>query len=380
VTTLKILMLNHEFPPVGGGAAPVSFELSRHLVCKGHHVDVVTMHYDNLPRFETVEGVNIYRTPALRKRPNICHTHELATYVPGALIKTLYLARRKKYDIVHCHFIIPGGLLAWIISKLTSTPFLITCHGTDVPGYNPDRFKTIHKLLLPAWRFLVRRTPLLTSPSESLKELILKHCEKANLEVVTNGIYPEPYKPDVKKNEILMCSRIMRRKGFQYAIEAIRNIRLDWQVNVVGEGPYLAELKRLAEGSKTPVKFWGWLGKADPQFYELFKKSAIFIFPSEAENFPTVLLEAMAAGTAIITSTAGGCTEVVGDAALTVEPRDVSGIEKNLESLVASEKLRRRLSEKALERVQKYSWTNITQRYLELYANLLQTSHRIRIS
>ena len=88
---LKILMLNHEFPPVGGGASPVTFELCRQLVKMGHIVDVVTMHYDKLPRFEKVEGFGVYRTPAIRKRPNICYTHELATYVPARFLRPLAL-------------------------------------------------------------------------------------------------------------------------------------------------------------------------------------------------------------------------------------------------------------------------------------------------
>ena len=124
---MKILMLNYEFPPIGGGASPVTFELSRQLVRMGHRVDVVTMRYDDLPRFETREGINIYRTPAIRKKADICRTHELASYLPGALMKSLRLAKRDKYDVIHCHFMIPCGPLAWTVSKLTGIPFLVTC-------------------------------------------------------------------------------------------------------------------------------------------------------------------------------------------------------------------------------------------------------------
>jgi glycosyltransferase involved in cell wall biosynthesis len=235
-------MLNHEFPPVGGGASPITFELSKQLVQMGHSVDVVTMHYGDLPRFETVDGVNIYRTPAIRKRPNICYAHELATYVPGALLKTIRMAKKEKYDVIHCHFIIPGGPLAWFVSKFTHIPFLITCHGSDVPGYNPDRFKFMHKMLIPLWRRLIRRTSLLTSPSESLKTLILEKYPGAEVVIVPNAIYTEQFGKGPKEKSILMCSRILPRKGFQYAIEAVRDMELDWQVNVVGEGPYLPEL------------------------------------------------------------------------------------------------------------------------------------------
>lgn len=370
MSKLKILMLNHEFPPVGGGASPVTLELSRQLVQMGHRVDVVTMHYGDLPRFETVDGINIYRTPAIRKRPNICYTHELATYVPGALIKTIRLAKREKYGIIHCHFIVPGGPLAWMVSKITGIPFLITCHGTDVPKHNPDRFEIVHKLITPAWRFLARSSPVLTSPSGFLKTLILENCPDAQIQVIPNGIYTDQFTPGKKTRSILMCSRIFNFKGFQYAIGAIKDMQLDWQVNIVGTGPYLEELKRQAFGSKTPIKFWGWLDKTDKRFYELFSKSSIFIFPSEAENFPSVLLEAMAAGMAIITSTAGGCPEVVGQAGLLVQPRDTDAIRSNLEKLIESEQLRQKLAATALQRVQQFSWDRIASQYLDCYQKL----------
>ncbi len=375
MSKLKILMLNHEFPPVGGGASPITFELSKQLVQMGNRVDVVTMHYRDLPRFETIDGVNIYRTPAIRKRPNICYAHELATYVPGALIKTIRLAKKEKYDIIHCHFIVPGGPLAWLISKFTRVPFIITCHGTDVPEHNPDRFGMVHKLIKPAWRFLARSCPLLTSPSGTLREKILENCSDAKVKVIPNGIDTDQFKPGEKNKSILMCSRIFQFKGFQYAIEAIKSMELDWQVNIVGQGPYLSELKRLAEDSKTPIKFWGWLDKSQPDFYELFKKSAIFIFPSEAENFPAVLLEAMSAGMAIITSTAGGCPEVVGKAGLLVEPRDTEGIRKMLLKLIESDQLRRQLGEAALERAQQqFNWKKIAEQYLNCYDEVIRTS------
>lgn len=376
MSALKILMLNHEFPPVGGGASPVTLELSRQLVRMGHRVDVVTMHYDDLPRLETVDGINIYRTPAIRKRPNICYTYELITYVPGALIKTLSLARREKYDIIHCHFIVPGGLLAWIVSKVTGIPFFITCHGTDVPGHNPDRFAMVHKLIALVWRFLVRRSFVLTSPSQFLKTLVIRGCPDAKVSIIPNGIYPEQFAPCEKTKSILMCSRIFSFKGFQYVIEAIKDMELDWEVNIIGQGPYLEDLKRIAEGSKTPIKFWGWLDKSDRRFYELFNKSSIFVFPSVAENFPTVLLEAMAAGMAIITSTAGGCPEVVGDAGILVRPRDTAEIRKAIESLVSSQELREKLGAAALERVQLFSWKNVAGKFVELYEQIIRESGR----
>ena len=373
---MKILMLNHEFPPVGGGAAPVTFELCKHLVGMGHIVDVVTMHYGDLPGFECVDGVNIYRTPALRKRPDICYTHEMATYLPGAIFKTLGLAGHREYDFIHCHFILPGGPLAWMVGKLKKLPFLVTCHGSDNPGYNPDRFGLTHKMLLPAWRFLVRRADVLVSPSRWLKELIQSNCPDIPVRIIPNGIYHEQFTPKAKSKSILMCSRILPRKGFQYVIEAIKDIEPGWEVNVVGEGPYLGELKKLAAGAKTPIKFWGWIDPNDRQLKTLYETSSIFVFPSEAENFPSVLLEAMSAGMAIITSTAGGCGEVVGDAGVLVEPRDSNAIGAKLREFIGSQQLREQLGLAARQRVKEFSWPNIANQYIECYHAVIEQRNK----
>lgn len=364
-------MLNHEFPPVGGGAAPVTLELCKHLVNTGHEVDVVTMAFHGTAKYECIEGVNVYRTPAIRKKPNICHTHEMATYLPGALFRTLSLARRQKYDVIHCHFIVPGAPLAWLVSRIMKIPFIVTCHGSDVPGYNPDRFGLMHKAIMPAWRFLTKHSDMLVSPSRSLKKLIESKCPSVDVKVVPNGIYSTNYKPGPKQKKILMCSRLLPRKGFQYVIEALKNLELDWEIDVIGEGPFRSELEKIAAGSKTPIKFWGWLDQRDEKFVELYKQASIFVFPSEAENFPTVLLEAMSAGMAVVTSTAGGCPEVVGDAGLLVEPGDVEGIRNIVLKLIEDDEYRGLKAEESLKQVEKFTWPIVTEMYLECYQKVM---------
>lgn len=374
---MNILMLNYEFPPVGGGASPITAALARHLVLQGHDVDVVTMRYGDLPAFEQRDGINIYRTPALRRQPDICRTHEMATYLAGALPKTLELIRAKKYDIIHAHFIIPTGPLAWLVSQTAGVPFIVTCHGSDIPGYNPDRFGLTHKLIKPAWNFLVRRAALLVSPSRALRQLILQSCPDANVSVIPYGFDVQAFTPAPKQKRILLCSRILPRKGFQYALAAIKAARLsDWETHVIGEGPYLAELKKSIGDFPSPLRFWGWLDRDDPQFKELYETSAIFIFPSEMDNFPVALLEAMVSGMAIIASNAGGCPEVVGDAALLIPPRDSGAIGTQLAKLTGSEDLRQKLSNAALERIKEFSWPSIVQRYHASYQSILSQSER----
>ena len=368
---MKILMLNYEYPPVGGGGATVTAQLCKHLVQLGHQVDIVTMRYKNLPVNETIDGIRIYRFPSYRSRADICRTPEMTTYLLGAWRPALKLAQQNQYDIIHAHFIIPTGPLARHIKKYTDTPYIVTCHGSDVPGYNPDRFDLAHKLLMPWWKKLVRSADRLTSPSRALSDLIKTHCPDLDIDIIPNGYEITSFNTERQREKrILLCSRLLPRKGFQYVIEAVRDLTLDWQVDIVGDGPYMNSLQEMAKHSKTPIVFHGWIDRSDPKFSELYETSSIFVFPSEMENFPAVLLEAMNAGLAMITSTAGGCPEVVGNAGLLVEPKNPEAIRLQLLELIESPQKRRALSTAALQQVQQFSWKTVAKHYLDLYEQL----------
>ena len=368
---MKILMLNYEFPPIGGGAAPVTRELCRQLTIEGHRVDVVTMHYRDLPPFEQIDGFQVWRTPAIRKRPDICHTHEMASFLLGAIPRTARLVRENRYDVIHCHFIIPTGPLGWYLSRRFRIPLLVTCHGSDVPGYNPDRFGLTHRLIGPAWRFLIRRCEMLVSPSQSLADLIHRREPTVPVRVIPNGIFESPVTLHEKDKTIILCSRLLPRKGFQYVLQAVHDVDLDWRVEVIGDGPFRGELERIAAGSRTPVCFHGWLDQRDPRFGQLYARGAIFVFPSESENFPSVLLEAMRAGMAIIASTAGGCPEVVGDAALLVAPGDVNEIRNRILELIRSPDRCQQLRTAALTRVRQFSWPVVAAQYVRCYQEII---------
>ena len=83
----------------------------------------------------------------------------------------------------------------------------------------------------------------------------------------------------------------------------------------------------------------------------------------------------MSAGMAIITSTAGGCPEVVGETGLLVEPGDTEGIRKMLLELIESDDLRKKLGKQALKRVrQQFNWEKIARQYIDCYNEVLSTN------
>jgi glycosyltransferase involved in cell wall biosynthesis len=369
INIMRVLMLSYEFPPLGGGGAKVVYGLSKELARLGHDVDLVTMGFHGLPRYEQVNGVNVHRVPCVRIKKSVCSTLEMASYVFSAIPTVLRLVRRNNYNINHTHFIFPDGLVSFIIKKLTGLQYIITAHGSDVPGYNPDRFKLGHRLLSPFWKKVIQNSEQIVCLSESLKSLVLERGPDTKITVVPNGLDANKFQPDGnKQRRILIVSRMFERKGIQYLFEALEGLELEHELNVVGDGPYLENLQQIAHSLKLKVRFWGWLENTSPEIKDLYETSSIFVFPSESENFPIVLLEAMAAGMAIITTKDTGCAEVVGDTALLVESRNSVAIREALVRLMSNPGLCKGLGQAARIRLENnFSWTTVAEQYADLY-------------
>lgn len=373
-------MLCYEFPPLGGGGANVVYGLSKELVRNGHGVDLVTMGFRGLPEHEIVNGTQVYRVRSRRRKLHVCTAPEAASYVAKALPVLRRLLEQNRYDINHTHFIFPDGFLAWSIQRFAKLPYVITAHGSDVPGYNPHRLKLVHKILSPLWKAVTRNASRIVCPSESLRALVAARNAETDITMIPNGISTERFRPDREKLErILVVTRMLERKGVQYFLRALESVSPNQEVHIVGDGPYLPALRRLATAIAPHVKFWGWMDNRSPEFTELFETSGIFVFPSEAENFPIVLLEAMAAGMAIITTEGTGCAEVVGDAALLIPPKDPPAIRKALSLLVRKPELRRALGQAARKRlVERFSWSSVEAQYAALYREVGIQAHLSR--
>lgn len=362
-------MINYEFPPLGGGGAPVCYCLSRELVRRGHQVDVVTMGFEGLDEFEDVDGIHVYRVPCIRHKAEICHTYEMISFAVGALPVARRLMRENSYTVNHTHFIFPSAVVSYALQRLYGLPYVVTTHGSDVPGYNPDRFKLEHELLKPIWKVLVKGASYISSPSQSLKKLVLKSSDRTPVQVIPNAIDIADFNPRPKKKRILMVSRLFRRKGFQYVLQALEGIDTDFEIMIIGDGPFLQNLKDLARDKNLNVNFMGWMDNKTPEFKELLESSAIFALPSEMENFSIALIEAMASGAAIITSTAGGCPEVVGDTAFTVEANDIPDIRTKLKRLLEDESLRIEMGDKARKRVEdNFTWEVVARQFEDLFS------------
>ena len=296
---MNILVLNYEFPPIGGGASPVAYDISK-LLAKDHHVTVVTMAFTDLPRFEIVDGINIYRVPCLRSKAFVCHPWEQLTYIFSAMHFLKKHLKEHSYSVVHTHFIIPTGIISYWLKKKYHLNYVITAHGSDVIGHNNNRFKILYFFIKKPWISIVKNSHTIISPSLYLSDRIKESCTADNCCIIPNGIFTSDYKPLPKKKKILVLSRLQETKNIQLVIQSFKNLaKEDWHLDIVGDGPYKNNLIKLCQDLDitTSVTFHGWLKNKSPQHLQLLGECYALVSASQFENYPVVVIEAIASHT-----------------------------------------------------------------------------------
>ncbi len=312
---LRILCLNYEYPPVGGGGGRVAHRINAGLAARGHEVRVHTAGLKHLPPRETVDGVEIFRTPSFRKKEDTCTVPEMALYIATNVLPTLGHIRRWQPDVIHAHFAVPTGVVAYKASLLTGTPYVLTAHLGDVPGGVPEQTAGLFRFVEPFTRPIWKRASAITAVSTFVADLA-ETAYHRRPEVVLNGI-PRGPRPEIRLQSpprILMVGRLSVQKNPVLAIHSLALVKhLPWQFTVIGDGPLRAEMeaeaRRLDIGSQ--VKFRGWLD-GDRVRNEMANADALLL-TSTSEGLPMAAIEALDRGLAIVSSRIGGVNDVVED-------------------------------------------------------------------
>ncbi len=366
---MHILVLNFEYPPLGGGASPVCHEINSRYAQAGHQVSVVTMGFKNLPAHEIISGVTIYRVPCLRRHIHICQPYEQASYLLAAKRFLKQWLKHNTIDICHAHFVLPTGILTSWLHRRYKIPCIITSHGSDIPGFNPDRFTFLHHFTPPLIRQITASVFAITSPSLYLAGLIQNVIpgQKEKIRVIPNGINSHHFKPGEKIMSVVSSGRLLPRKGFRELVHAVKELDIPAGVHILGDGPLRYELELDAKESKSAIIFHGWMDHRQPVYKEMLGSAAIYCLVSSRENASIAILEAMASGCAIITADDSGCPEMVADTGLLVSPGQPHAIAEAISTLIQSPDKLKALGLLARTRaVDVYDWDRITSQYLEL--------------
>lgn len=390
--TVRILLLNYEYPPLGGGAGVATAELARRLADRGSIVHVVTAQAPedqlraNSPRVvrhKVQEGLNVYRVRSRRKGIHHAGYGGAAAYLRAALPVIRRLVHTWQYDIAHLFFSLPTGAIL-PFAGLRNTPVVVSLRGSDVPGYDPAKrsLRLAHSLLLPVTRWIWQRADRVVAVCKALGRLAERSDPGLSFTVIRNGVDLHLFHPAANGGEsppgpirCIAVARLVDRKGIPDLLHAWRQLqRGHLALEIIGSGPAEVRFRDLAKrlGLDKEVRFAGPMSRE--KVAERYRSADLFTLSPLNEAFGNVFAEAMASGLPIVGTNVGGIPELVrhGINGLLVKPGDHSALAEAIDRLARDRRLRQSMAERnRAEAENSLSWDSATESYIQLYEDIL---------
>jgi N-acetyl-alpha-D-glucosaminyl L-malate synthase BshA len=357
----------------------VATELGKGLAKKGHKVHFIT--YSQPTRLDFFSENLFYHEVHVENYP-------LFAYPPYELAlasKMVDVVRYEKLDLLHVHYAIPHASAAYMAKQILATegikvPVVTTLHGTDITlvGKNAS--------YAPVVTFSINASDGITAVSDSLRQETYEYFDiKKNIKVVPNFVDLERFKRQKKdhfkaaicpqgEKLIVHTSNFRKVKRVDDVIRIFHGIRqqMPTKLLLVGDGPERPRMEKLCRELKIceDVRFLGKLEAVE----EVLSVADLFLMPSEKESFGLAALEAMACEVPVISSNAGGLTELVqeGISGYTCPVGAVNEMIKCSLEILADEKLDE-FKKNALARAREFDISNILPAYEEIYQEVLQS-------
>ena len=367
---MRILIINSEYPPIGGGAGNASAHIAAHLEKLGHRLAIVTSSFAKLPHKEQVQNVTIYRVPSIRRRQDRSNPLEQIIFVISASLWTLSLIPHFKPNATLAFFGVPSGAIAWLLKIVYRIPYVISLRGGDVPGFRPYDFHFYHKLIAPFLRIIWKNASAVVANSNGLRQLAVMFDSGFEIPIIPNGVDLDLHKTvehDWSSPCLLSVGRIVHQKGLDLAMHALGGLKdLEWEWRIAGDGPQLQALQSLAEelGIQDRVLFLGW--QSHHQITDSYQQANVFLFPSRHEGMPNAMLEAMASGLPVVATCIAGNEELVvdGETGYLVPPEDIEALQNALKKLLDDAGLRQQMGLASRRRAEEtYSWESTAKQY-----------------
>lgn len=343
---------------VPGGVQGQVMGLARALRARGHEARVLGP-CDGAPPASFV-------TPLGNSLPTAANG-SIAPLAPdvSAALRTMRALRDEDFDVLHLHEpLAPGPTMTAL--TFGTTPMLGTFHAAgDSASY---------RMLNSVVRWLADHLDHRVVVSKDALDLAQRYLG-GDYEVLYNGVELDRYRGvrtvATTGPTILFCGRHEERKGLAVLLAALEHLGPDVVCWVASDGPETAALRQRHAGDPRIE----WLGRlSDDDKIDRLAAADVFCAPSlRGESFGVVLLEAMAAGTAVVASSLDGYRNVATherDAVL-VDPGDARGLASALDRVLHDASLRSELVEAGRHRAEEFSMSSLAERYLERYRDLV---------
>lgn len=375
---MQILLINSEYPPLGGGASNASANTAAIWTAEGHQVTVLTARFADLPSEETVDGVTVVRIPAVRARIERSTPFEQITFMLSALVHAPQICADWQPDITIAYFGVPSGPAALFLKWLYQVPYVVSLRGGDVPGFRSYDFGLYHRLISPVLHLIWRRADAVVANSQGLRKLAQAFDRRVPIRVIPNGVDTEKYRVESRSwapPVLLTVGRLVSQKGIDVLFRGLAAAKeLPWNLLVVGDGKDKTNLEALAVelGLEHRIHFTGW--KHRDELIKYYRQANLYVHTSYNEGMSNAVLEAMASGLPILATGISGNLDVIseGQTGMLIPPGSPEAISAALRVLLPVDELRQRYGRFGRERAAKdYTWGKTACAYLELMREIL---------
>lgn len=384
---MKILLLSHEYPPIGGGGGRIVCYLAQALA-KNHEVHVLTSAVRGQSHEETSGGVFIHRTGLswginMETNNSAMVYASLASFLVSATVRGMLLCREHSIDILHSHFIVPSGVIGDLISFFSGTPHVATAVEADILDPRASCLKGYgNPMIRAAIRRVFRNARRSVSISEATKaEARREYGIGATVDVVYYGI-PKPKFSIVSRESLglkpgdfltLFAGRLVPRKGVRHLIEAVAKINQpDVKAVIIGDGPQRGELAQLARSLhiEDQVLFTGFIPEEIK--FQYMANCDLFALTSIHDGYSLVILEAMHCGLPIVSTDNGGHAELVeeGNNGFLIPPADGAALADRIMGIRKDPALQKRLGNYSRSKAEIYSPEATATAYEKIYRSL----------
>lgn len=367
--------------PTYGGSGVVATELGKGLADRGHQIHFIS--YRQPARLDTFHENIFYKEVRFANYP----LFDYPPYETALASKLVDVVRYEKLDLLHVHYAIPHASVAYMAKKILLSekiyiPVVTTLHGTDITLVGKD------PAYAPSVTFAMNKSDGLTAVSNSLKqETLTFFAVQKEIRVIPNFIDFNRFKK-INKDHFKLAIAPQGEKILTHVSNFRKVKRIDDVIRVfnilqrtipcklllIGDGPERQNLEQLCRELQL-CDHITFLGKQDA-VEELLAISDLFIMPSNNESFGLSALEAMACEVPVISSNAGGLTEVNihGLTGYLSEIGDVEDMAANSLKILENETLHQQFRQNALQQAQRFDIHTIVPIYEEYYEQIIEES------
>ena len=383
---MKILILNYEYPPLGGGAGVCSKYEAEGLSVTGNFVTVLTTWFEGENEISETENLKLIRLKSKRKYKYKSNPIEMVSWVKLAKKYSDKNFKTNEFDICIANFAIPGAIVAKHLKITRKIPYIIISHGQDIPFFFPKQMLKYHLITYFWIKNLVKNSEKLILLSNEMKINADKFVGQKNISkniIIPNGCNTDIFKADFAKKsskfKIIFVGRLVEQKSpftFLKAIKILKAKNINFSVNILGDGDLRKKMEEFVIKNKISenVNFKGWVTKEE--ILEEYQSAQLQVISSDDEAMSIAALESLACGLYVISTPVSGNTELIksNENGAFFDFRNHNQLADKILDFYNSKYLKKFEVDKTKLEIfrKKYDWQNIVCQYNELFKNILK--------